>query len=128
MLSYVTVGSNDLVKAKEFFDFVLMPLNIRSQKPKPTAINYKSEDTGFSLPTLSVVTPYNQLSATAGNGTMIVLAARSRDQVFAVHAAAVERGGVSEGAPGLREQYGSDYFGAYFRDLDGNKFGVLCRS
>jgi predicted lactoylglutathione lyase len=59
--------------------------------------------------------------ATAGNGTMVALAAKDRAQVDAVHALALSLGGIDEGAPGPR---GDSFYGAYFRDRDGNKFNV----
>ena len=77
---------------------------------------------------LWIVQPFNGLDASAGNGTMLGLAASTRAQVDAVHAAALAGGGRDEGRPGLRESYGPNYYAAYFRDLDGNKLSVVCRS
>ncbi len=57
-----------------------------------------------------------------GNGTMFSLAAASREQVDTVHAKAIALGAADEGAPGLR---GDTFYGAYFRDLDGNKLCVF---
>ena len=45
------------------------------------------------------------------------------DQAFAI---ALANGGTSEGAPGLRPEYHEHYYGAYFRDPDGNKLCVAC--
>ena len=39
----------------------------------------------------------------------------------AFHAKALEMGGKSDGAPGTRELYGPQYYGAFVRDLDGHK-------
>ncbi len=55
-------------------------------------------------------------TATVGNGSMIALAAASRAQVDAFHAAALAHGGCSEGAPGLRPQSGPDFYAADVRD------------
>ncbi len=57
---------------------------------------------------------------------MIALLAPERSAVDACHAAAMEQGGADEGRPGLRPHYHKDYYGAYFRDLDGNKICVVC--
>ena len=57
---------------------------------------------------------------------MTAFLAPDRPSVDQAHAAALTAGGVSEGAPGLRPQYHANYYGAYFRDLDGNKLGVCC--
>jgi predicted lactoylglutathione lyase len=67
---------------------------------------------------LAVCTPYDAQPATVGNGTMVALAAGSRDRVRKLHARALELGGSDEGEPGPRGVGG--HFG-YFRDLDGNK-------
>jgi catechol 2,3-dioxygenase-like lactoylglutathione lyase family enzyme len=57
---------------------------------------------------------------------MTALLAPSRAAVEAAHAAALANGGRCEGAPGLRPHYHPNYYGAYFRDPDGNKIGVCC--
>ena len=57
---------------------------------------------------------------------MVALLARDRATVCAAHAIALSHGGTSEGEPGLRVHYHPHYFGAYFRDPDGNKLGVAC--
>ncbi|MDR6673780.1 putative lactoylglutathione lyase [Xanthomonas translucens] len=61
-----------------------------------------------------------------GNGQMLALQAASRAQVDRCHALALAHGARCEGAPGLRAHYHPDYYGAYFRDLDGNKLCVCC--
>ena len=70
--------------------------------------------------------PNDGAPASPGNGQMIALLAPSRATVDACHAAAVANGGLDEGAPGLRPQYHPNYYGADFRDPDGNKLCV-CR-
>ena len=47
------------------------------------------------------------------------------DQTYAV---ALEYGATCEGAPGLRPHYHANYYGAYFRDLDGNKLALCCHT
>ena len=46
----------------------------------------------------------------------------------AFYAAAMELGGTDEGAPGVRPQYHRKYYGAYVRDLDGNKIQAVCHT
>lgn len=67
------------------------------------------------------------LPATWGNGWMVALAAPTREAVDAAHAKALELGGFDEGAPGIRAHYAPDYYGAYFRDPEGNKICVVHR-
>ncbi len=64
--------------------------------------------------------------ATPGNGTMVSFLASSRAAVDAFHAAALAHGGTDEGAPGLRPQYGAQFYAAYVRDPDGNKLNAVC--
>jgi predicted lactoylglutathione lyase len=70
--------------------------------------------------------PYNQQLHQPGNGQMVAFLAHSREQVNQVHALALASGGTCEGKPGLRPEYHANYYGAYFRDPDGNKLCVAC--
>jgi catechol 2,3-dioxygenase-like lactoylglutathione lyase family enzyme len=73
-----------------------------------------------------VAIPYDRQSASVGNGSMVAFAADSHAAVDAFYAAAIAAGGTDEGAPGLRPHYHPDYYGAYVRDLDGNKLCAVC--
>jgi catechol 2,3-dioxygenase-like lactoylglutathione lyase family enzyme len=74
---------------------------------------------------LVVITPADGRPATAGNGTMVALNVDSQEQVQRLHARAIDLGASDEGAPGPR---GSDtFYGAYFRDPDGNKIAFYLR-
>jgi predicted lactoylglutathione lyase len=73
-----------------------------------------------------VTRPYDGQPATVGNGNMAALAMPSREMVDRLHSRALELGGSDEGAPGLRTPEGPGaFYGAYFRDLDGNKLCVF---
>jgi predicted lactoylglutathione lyase len=56
---------------------------------------------------------------------MVAIAAADPEQVQLFHAKALTLGAKDEGAPGTR---GGQFYGAYFRDLDGNKLAVFCMS
>lgn len=77
-------------------------------------------------PLLLVGRPYNGYPATPGNGQMVALTAVSRESVDRVYKVALENGATDEGPPGLRPWYHPDYYGAYFRDPDGNKLCICC--
>lgn len=115
MIGYATIGANDLEKAKTFYDKVLAPLGGQRTMTMDRMQGYGSASGGAML---AICRPYDEKPATSGNGTMIALAAPSREVVDQVHAAALAAGGTCDGAPGLR---GDAFYGAYFRDLDGNK-------
>jgi catechol 2,3-dioxygenase-like lactoylglutathione lyase family enzyme len=119
MIGYVTIGANDFEAAKAFYGKALSGLGAR-----PGFANERMQ--GFSVKgspvQLMVCKPYDGSRATAGNGTMISLVAPSREVVDQVHRDALAAGGRDEGAPGER---GTGFYGAYFRDPDGNKICVF---
>jgi lactoylglutathione lyase len=59
---------------------------------------------------------------------MIAFLASTRAQVQQIHALAIQNGGTCEGQPGLRPEYHANYYGAYFRDPDGNKLCIACHN
>lgn len=118
MIGYTTIGANDLERARAFYDAVLEPLGGRRTLSYERSQYYGS--TGGAM--LGVVLPFDGQPATTGNGTMVALAAASPDAVDATYAAAMANGGADEGPPGDR---GGGFYGAYFRDLDGNKLCVF---
>jgi catechol 2,3-dioxygenase-like lactoylglutathione lyase family enzyme len=81
---------------------------------------------GVPRPLFLIGRPFDGEPAVAGNGQMIALLAADRPMVDRAHAVAIAQGGRCEGPPGLRPHYHADYYGAYFRDLDGNKLCVCC--
>ena len=72
--------------------------------------------------------PFDGGPATPGNGAMVALLAPDRASVDDIHRMALAAGGTDEGAPGRRPQYHPNYYGAYFRDRDGNKICVCCHA
>lgn len=119
MISYVTIGTNDLEGGAKFYDAVLGVLGASRAYETGTFISWSVKSGG---PMLSLNKPYDGKAATVGNGVMIALTAETTAIVDAVHAKALELGAADEGAPGPR---GSGYFG-YFRDPDGNKLCAAC--
>jgi len=118
MIGYVTLGSNDMERAKKFYDTVLAELG----GARGFASDRMQAYTAKGGPMLMVCTPYDKETATVGNGTMVALAAPSREMVDKVHATALAAGAADEGAPGERMP---TFYGAYFRDPDGNKLCVF---
>ena len=79
-------------------------------------------------PLFVLTAPHDGLPATPGNGQMTAWLAASRAQVERSYQTALALGAVCEGPPGLRPHYHANYYGAYFRDLDGNKLCVCCHA
>jgi catechol 2,3-dioxygenase-like lactoylglutathione lyase family enzyme len=127
MIGYVTIGTDDLDRSRAFYDALLGELGAKR------IMEFGEEAGGFTLwgvswdkPGIAVTRPYNREPASAGNGNMTALVVDSRAKVDALHAKALSLGGTDEGAPGLRGDEGPQaFYGAYFRDPDGNKFCVF---
>jgi catechol 2,3-dioxygenase-like lactoylglutathione lyase family enzyme len=118
MIGYATIGSNDLEKAKGFYDAVLGPLGGRRAFASDRMQGYA----GAAGAMLAVCTPYDGAAAQPGNGNMVALSSPSKELVDQTHALALQNGGSDEGAPGARS---NTFYGAYFRDLDGNKVCIF---
>jgi catechol 2,3-dioxygenase-like lactoylglutathione lyase family enzyme len=133
MFTYVCLGTADLDRAARFFDAVMATLghsrcDVSGEPSWDGWLGWGTyEDHGQRELALWVCPPFNGQAATAGNGTMVALSARSWDEVDAFHAAALANGGACEGPPAIRPQYQPDFYAAYVRDPDGNKLAVVCR-
>jgi catechol 2,3-dioxygenase-like lactoylglutathione lyase family enzyme len=124
MLHHVSIGVADVARAAQFYDRVLQALGYkRVFEVLPYGIGY-----GDKQPSFWVQLPHDQQAASVGNGMHIAFNATSEEMIRAFHRAALDAGGSDDGAPGPRPDYGPDYFGAFVRDLDGNKIeAVLVR-
>jgi catechol 2,3-dioxygenase-like lactoylglutathione lyase family enzyme len=133
MLSYVYFGTNDLEKAKSFYDAVLGAIGMpRCVTGDPewdrVAAGWGTyEDGGLHELGFWIGLPFDRKPATSGNGSMVAFRAESWEQVDKFHAAALALGGRDDGAPALRLHYASDFYAAYVRDPDGNKIAAVCR-
>ncbi len=120
MIGYVTLGTNDIDRAAEFYDALFQEVGagrfMESEKFIAWAV-------APGQPAMSVTKPFDGNTATVGNGVMVALAASSREMVDALHKKALELGGQDEGAPGPRGDSG--FYAGYFRDLDGNKLNAF---
>lgn len=120
MLAYATIGTMDLERAGLFYDALLAPLGAKRVRSFDRGIFY-----GEQAMELGVLLPADGGDPAPGNGTMVALQAPSREVVDSVHALALELGGSDEGGPGIRGRAESGWYGAYFRDPEGNKFAVF---
>jgi len=129
MIGYVTLGSDNMPRARTFYD-ELLGSTIDAKRIMEFGDDmggFTMWGTGFDKPGLAVTNPYNKEPAVAGNGNMAALATNSRSKVDEIHAKALELGGTCEGPPGLRGDEGDQaFYGAYFRDPDGNKLAAFC--
>jgi catechol 2,3-dioxygenase-like lactoylglutathione lyase family enzyme len=123
MIHHVSVGTNDVARARAFYDAVLPTVGLALMQASETAADYGSGHLIFS-----VETPVDGEPATVGNGSHIAFAAEDRDMVDRFFAQAIAHGGTSDGAPGLRAEYDANYYGAFVRDPDGNKIEAMTYS
>ncbi len=123
MIGYATLGTNNIAAARGFYDALLGSIGAgRIMEFGDDLGGFTMWGTSFDKPGVALTTPYDKNSATVGNGSMIALTVDERAKVDALHAKALELGGTCEGPPGLRGDEGPQaFYGAYFRDLDGNK-------
>ena len=114
MIGYVTVGSNDLEKARNFYDN-LMP-TLGAGRIMEFGDNFTMYGTGMGKPGLAICKPFDGNAATAGNGNMASVVCDSRAKVDELVGKAVAAGGGTHAEP---KDYGFMYQRA-FQDLDGH--------
>ena len=115
MIAYATFGTSDMDRSIAFYDAVFGALGGMREKTSPTWTQYGRTNERSKL---CLTAPFDGEPVTHGNGTMLAFEAKDYAAIDQFHALALELGGVSEGAPGIRE--GTHYV-AYVRDPDGNK-------
>lgn len=126
MFSHLTLGVQDLDRAIRFYSPILETLNLELKFNEPEMFWAGWKMPGEEGPLFVICHPFNDQPAHAGNGHMVAFAAATRALVDTCYKSALAQGGTCEGPPGLRPQYHPDYYGAYFRDPDGNKICVCC--
>ena len=127
MIAYVTVGADDITRAKRFYSAFLPALDY-GLKEGPEGLSYALPvKPGQSpiLPDFYVKPTFDGHPASAGNGAMIAFEAVSQKQVRDLHSAALVAGGFDEGQPGFRPSDGSHFYVGYLRDPQGNKIALF---
>ena len=122
MIGYSIVGSNHLDAAKAFYAALLAEFGMTKLFDHPSGGAVFGADGKLRF---GVLGPYDGRPHQVGNGQMTAFEAASRDEVSRIHARALELGATNEGDPGPRGGDDSPFYGAYFRDLDGNKLCVF---
>jgi catechol 2,3-dioxygenase-like lactoylglutathione lyase family enzyme len=120
MIGYVTLGTNDLERAAQFYDVLLKEIGASRFMDTDGFIAWAISP---DKPALSLTKAFDGKPATVGNGVMVALAMRSPDQVDSFYKKAMELGATDEGPPGPR---GAGFYAGYFRDPDGNKLNAFC--
>ena len=119
MIGYVTLGVNDFQKACAFYDELFLTIGIKRLWTHGNMAAWAKSRTDAAL---CITSPFNKEAASSGNGTMVALKVENKEQVHSIYQKVIELGGTDEGKPGPRGEHG--FYGAYFRDLDGNKLNA----
>ncbi|MCX8501161.1 MAG: VOC family protein [Alphaproteobacteria bacterium] len=125
MIDHTGLIVSNLAKSKDWYRMALAPIGFGLLMEFPAEVTGTVAVAGFGIAPmadfwLSQGTPNRP-------GTHIAFRADSRSQVDAFYAAALQAGGLDNGAPGLRPHYHQDYYAAFVIDLDGHNIEVVCR-
>lgn len=125
MIAYVTIGTNDLIRARSFYAALLGTIGGKELMRIDDHTGFTLYGTGMDRPGIVVLKPFDGAPADPGNGNMIAIPFDAKEKVDAFHARAIELGGSDEGAPGFRGDPADGYYWSYFRDPDGNKLAAF---
>ncbi|MCB2114084.1 MAG: VOC family protein [Parvularculaceae bacterium] len=121
MISYTTVGTNNMEAAKKFYSALLADLGATEQMNLEDRFVMYGDGKG---PMFALARPYDGQPASVGNGVMIALAAKDPAQVKSLYDKAISLGAKDEGPAGPRMD--GRFSCGYVRDLDGNKLNFFC--
>jgi catechol 2,3-dioxygenase-like lactoylglutathione lyase family enzyme len=120
MIDHVSVGVSDLDRAARFYEAVLAPLGLTRLVTRPATIGF-----GKAYPEFWINLRAGMAPVPPESGVHICLRAKTTAEVDGFHAAALEAGGASESAPGLRPHDRVRYYAAFVRDPDGNRIEAV---
>jgi catechol 2,3-dioxygenase-like lactoylglutathione lyase family enzyme len=119
MIGYVTLGTSDLARGAKFYDPIAAELGTGRMMEFDGFIAWGTPGGGAGI---GLTKPFDGQAPSVGNGVMVALEAKDKDQVHRLHEIALANGGTCEGPPGPR---GDNFYAAYFRDPDGNKLNAF---
>ena len=120
MIGYVTLGTNDLARAAKFYDAIAAELVTPRMMEFDGFIAWGKPGGAAGI---GLTKPFDGNAATVGNGVMVALEAKDKEQVHRLYDIALANGGTCEGPPGPRGDGG--FYPGYFRDPDGNKLNAF---
>jgi catechol 2,3-dioxygenase-like lactoylglutathione lyase family enzyme len=120
MLDHVSVGVSDLERSARFYERTLAPLGLSRLVTRPATVGF-----GKAYPEFWINLRGDLVRIGPASGTHVCLRAKSTAAVDAFHAAALDAGGVSDGAPGLRPHDRVRYYAAFIVDPDGNRIEAV---
>jgi catechol 2,3-dioxygenase-like lactoylglutathione lyase family enzyme len=121
MIDHVSIGVRDTAAAKRFYDAALKPLGYACLSDSPGSLGYGSDSVVLWVNEAERPVPADEKS-----GLHFCFMAPTRETVQAFHRAALASGGHDNGKPGLRADYGPDYYAAFVVDPDGYRLEAYC--
>lgn len=121
MFDHISIGVRNIAESRAFYDAALAPLEINRLSSDESSLGYGKGTVGFWISAVE-----RPVADDPKSGVHFCFAAPSRASVAAFHAAALKAGGRDNGAPGLRENYGPDYYAAFVVDPDGYRLEAFC--
>lgn len=116
MIGYTTIGVTDMERAKKFYCDLFED---EGAKVQLDAGRIAMIGKSLGEPMIAVCEPYDKNAPAPGNGNMVAFAMETKEQAAAMYEKAISLGASDEGEPGQRVP--DRFYGAYVRDLDGNK-------
>jgi catechol 2,3-dioxygenase-like lactoylglutathione lyase family enzyme len=121
MIHHVSIGVREIGRAKRFYDAALQPLGYRPLSEASESLGYGKAEPRFWVSMVAQPVPADEAS-----GLHFCFEAESRAAVDSFHAAALKSGGHDNGKPGLRADYGPNYYAAFVIDPDGYRLEAYC--
>jgi catechol 2,3-dioxygenase-like lactoylglutathione lyase family enzyme len=121
MINHISLGVRDVSASKRFYDAALKPLGYTCLSESPGSLGYGRDGVALWVGAAERPVPPDEKS-----GLHVCFDAPTRQSVAAFHAAALRAGGSDNGKPGLRADYGPDYYAAFVVDPDGYRIEAYC--
>lgn len=121
MIAHVSIGARDIARARRFYDAALKPLGYTCLSSDEGSLGY-----GAKAPEYWINRTEHPVPADDRSGLHICFTAPDRHAVDAFHGAALKAGGKDNGRPGLRAEYGPNYYAAFVVDPDGYRIEAWC--
>lgn len=121
MLDHVSIGVRDIARTRRFYDAALASLGYACLSEGADSLGYGAESVRFWIGLTD-----RPVQPDRASGLHFCFAAPDRAAVDAFHKSAIATGGVDNGVPGLRTDYGPDYYAAFVIDPDGYRLEAYC--
>lgn len=121
MIDHISIGVRDIARTRRFYDAVLAPLGYKCLSSGEGSLGYGSDAVVLWISATDHPVPADDRS-----GLHICFSAPTRKGVDAFHAAALKSGGRDNGKPGVRKDYGDNYYAAFAVDPDGYRIEAYC--